>query len=135
MEVPASRSALEFEAVTLLLAATPPILIVLSWNRWSRTVAPSQQRRWAALGGLICGSLGAMGLPVYFLILSLHQRIQWLDHIESPALALSLVGGFFASLAGIPLAAFAWGKVRWLALPACALSLVLCYVAVFASAS
>jgi hypothetical protein len=78
------------------------------------------------MAGLICGSRGAIAVPAFFLALSLRTRFEWLDRIAGTAEEYSMLVGLFASFAGIPLASFAWGKIRWFAVPACVLSLALC---------
>lgn len=119
--------------VASVLAATPVLLTAFAWREWTRTPAPSAWRRWLALFALLCGTLGALAQPTVFLVLSVHQRISWLNRTEASTINWVILVGFAASLLGIPLASCAWGKVRWLTLPACALSLALCYISALAT--
>ena len=114
----------------LFLVAATLVLIVEAWKEWCWTDALSRWRKWVAMAGLICGSLGSMAVPVALLLNFLRTRVRVPWDFGDQALVFSILCGFCASVIGVPLTAFAWSKVRWLALPACGLSLVLCYFAI-----
>jgi hypothetical protein len=63
------------------------------------------------------------------LALETHTWARWIDRIEEPVMEYAALTGIATSAIAIPLAAFAWGRIRWLTLPACLLTLALCYVA------
>lgn len=127
MEWPASLVIVIF---ALFILAAAIVLIVEAWKEWCWTVAPTRWRKWVAMGGLICGSLGAIAVPVALLMQFQQARGRVSFMFAGQALSLSVLCGFCASILGIPLAAFASGKVRWLAIPACVLSALLCYGAI-----
>ena len=68
-------------------------------------------------------------MPVVLLVLTTHIWAKWIDRIETDVMGYATITGILASLLAIPLAAFAWRRVRWLTLLACLLTLGLCYMA------
>jgi hypothetical protein len=113
--------------IYFVLIATPIALLVLGWRGWKTTRAPSYWRAGMALASLSMESIGALAMPVIMILLSTHTWAKWIQRIEITAMDDAVIVGIAASLIAIPLAAFAWGKTRWLTLLACILTLALCY--------
>lgn len=114
-------------AITFILIATPLALLALAWRGWKTTQAPASWRAWIALAALLMESVGALAMPAVMTFLITHSWARWIQNIEITAMDDAVVVGIAASLIATPLAAFAWGKTRWLTLIACILTTALCY--------
>ncbi len=124
----ATSSAL-LAALYIALTLIPVAIVVFAWRGWILTTAPSAWRKWIALAALLVESIAALAMPVVLLVLTTHTWARWIDRIETDVMGYATITGIAASLLAIPLAAFAWRRVRWLTLLACLLTLGLCYVA------
>ncbi len=116
-------------ALYIALTLMPVAIVVFAWRGWILTTAPSTWRKWVALAALLVESIAALAMPVVMLVLTTHSWARWIDRIEIDAMGYATTTGMAASVLAIPLAAFAWGRIRWLALPACLLTLALCIMA------
>jgi len=114
-------------AINFVLIASPVALVIYAWRGWRHTSSPSVWRKWTTLAGLSSESVACLAMPVLMLILLIHKWASWIDRIEIAAMADVVLVGIAASLIAMPLAVFAWGRIRWLTLPACLLTLFACY--------
>ena len=110
-------------AVLLILPALPIALLVFAWKAWPSSWAPSPSRQRVTLAALICASIAAVAMP--FLIFGRFFHPVSPGAAPPVGLIVTIVLGFSASLAGLPLAACAVGRVRWLTLLACLLCLAI----------
>ncbi|MGB9029790.1 MAG: hypothetical protein WCC27_06690 [Acidobacteriaceae bacterium] len=116
-------------AINFVLILAPIALLAFAWRAWARTSPPSTWRKRTALAGLLAESLAALAMPVLMLALETHTWAKWIDRIEVNTMGYAALTGMAASLIAIPLAAFAWRRIRWLTLSACLLTLALGFVA------
>jgi hypothetical protein len=116
-------------AASYVLIALPVALLTFAWRAWMASQAPSTWRKKTTLVALIVESIGAAGMPTLFLALETHTWARWIDRNEISAMNYASLTGVVASILAIPLAAFAWGKIRWLMLPVCLLTLSLSFLA------
>ena len=110
--------------VLLILPALPIALLVFAWKAWPSAWAPSPSRQRATLAALICASIAAVAMP--FLIFGRFYHPAPPGGTPSLTLMITIIAGFAASLVGLPLAACAAGRIRWLTLIACLLCLAIC---------
>jgi hypothetical protein len=115
--------------INFVLIIAPIALLAFAWRAWARTQPPSICRKRTALAGLVAESIGALAMPVLMLALETHTWARWIDRIEVETMGYAVVTGMVASLTAIPLAAFAWGRIRWLTLLACLLTFAFSYMA------
>ncbi|MGD0367195.1 MAG: hypothetical protein ABSA94_07045 [Acidobacteriaceae bacterium] len=115
--------------INFALVVAPIALLVFAWRAWGRTEPPSTWRKWTALAGLVIESIASIAMPVLMLALETHTWARWIDRVEVETMGYAVVTGMAASLIATPLSAFAWGRIRWLTLPACLLTFALCYMA------
>lgn len=109
-------------ALLILLPILPLTLVAFSWRSWPSTYTPSASRRRVTLAALIIGSISALSVPLLVFSRFLHPMPQ---PGRGLALDAAVLLGLISSLPGIALAACAIGKIRWLTLFACLISLTL----------
>ena len=66
-------------------------------------------------------------MPLIMILQIAHTWAGWIQRIEITAMDDAVIAGIATSLLAVPLAAFAWGKTRWITLLACVLTTALCY--------
>jgi hypothetical protein len=115
--------------INFVLIVAPIVPLAFAWRTWGRTQPPSTWRKRTALAGPIAESIAALAMPVLMLALETRTWARWIDRIEVDTMGYAALTGMAASLIAIPLAAFAWGRIRWLTLSAGLLTLALCFVA------